>query len=243
MESGTDELTFRLAPLILQETKDHIVMAGDSFGRIMSADGELKIDASRPEVYVQTDTVVIGQKPHLRLTYLWYYSGENSAGSPNANTCQGVRMTIDATGNPSIWEILADDSRRELIFVSKSLEGLTAGEFGKPLPKRRYAIERTLDEAPTTVVPRVIEDGPMQMGPIIYLAAGTRNVSTLICRCMPAQARAVVASSSYELVPFAEATARGSEFFSKHCRGVAFWPEGGVKEIPLEKRLRMPRGF
>jgi len=47
----------------------------------------------------------------------------------------------------------------------------------------------------------VIDDGPVAMGPIVYLIAGTHSVSTLICRCMPAQAGKILSTSSYELLP------------------------------------------
>ena len=57
-------------------------------------------------------------------------------------------------------------------------------------------------QAPDVVVARVIDDGPVAAGPIVYLSAGTRAVSTLICRCMPAQARKLLATSTYDLLPF-----------------------------------------
>jgi dihydroflavonol-4-reductase len=242
-ERTTNGLTFRLAPLIMQDAKEHRVRPGDTFGAVVPTGDGLKIDSSRPKIYVHTDTVDVGKKTKLRFTYLWFYAEEASPGSQPASTCQGVRITLDATGNPAIWEILTDDSRNELIFVSKSLESLAAGEFGKPLPQRRYAIERSLDEAPTTVVPRVIEDGPVPMGPIIYLEAKTRSVSTLICRCMPVQAQDLVATRTYELVPYLEDGAGVLESFSRRCGEIAFWPGGKLKNVPLEKRLRRPSAF
>ena len=100
---------------------------------------------------------------------------------------QGIRITLDARSQPAAWEVLTDTSGLRLIFVSQSLEAAAAAEFGKPLQGRRYAIERDLGQAPGVVVPRVVDDGPVAMGPIVYLCEGTRNVSTVICRCMPAQ--------------------------------------------------------
>jgi hypothetical protein len=56
-----------------------------------------------------------------------------------------------------------------------------------------------VSEAPDTVVARVIEDGPMAAGPVVYLYAGTRNFATLICRCMNSQAKEVAAQDEYVL--------------------------------------------
>ena len=112
---------------------------------------------------------------------------------------QGIRITLNSAGQPVIWEVLADSSGAELFFVSQNLEAAAMAEFGKPLPGRRYAIERSVEAAPDVVVARVIDDGPVAMGPIVYLSAGTRAVSTLICRCMPAQARKLLATSTYDL--------------------------------------------
>ena len=77
---------------------------------------------------------------------------------------QGIRITLNSAGQPAIWEVLADGSGAELIFVSQSLEAAALAEFGKPLPGRRYAIERSVEEAPSVVVARVIDDGPMAHG-------------------------------------------------------------------------------
>jgi hypothetical protein len=39
------------------------------------------------------------------------------------------------------------------------------------------------------------------MGPIIYLHEVNQAVATVICRCMPAEAKALTGQSFYELVP------------------------------------------
>jgi hypothetical protein len=74
-------------------------------------------------------------------------------------------------------------------------------EFGPPLPGRTYSVERSLADAPKVVVARVLDDGPMPMGPMVYLSAGSRNVSTVLCRCMRAQAKNLAGTYTYELTP------------------------------------------
>ena len=158
---------------------------------------------------------------------------------------QGLRITLDSQDQPAIWEILADTSGRQLVFISQSLEAAAAAEFGKPLPGRRYSIERSLKEAPNVIVPRVIDDGPAATGPIIYLSEGNRNVSTLICRCMPAQAKRLVATRTFDLTPL-DADAMNALLV---VAGTAsngppvLWPGDRRSENRLDKRLRLPASF
>jgi hypothetical protein len=158
---------------------------------------------------------------------------------------QGIRMTLNTNGQPVIWEALADSSGAELIFVSQTLEAAALAEHGKPLPGRRHAIERSTEAAPNVIVARVIDDGPVAMGPIVYLNAGTRNVSTLICRCMPAQARKLLATSTYDLLPLQPMTlqflqARAGALAKPHT---AFWPSDQRTDDRLEHWLRLPSAF
>lgn len=151
----------------------------------------------------------------------WIFLCRFPAPSPDVRTpMRAVKITLDRAGQPVIWEILGDSTGADVIFVSQSLETAAAGAFGGPLPGRRYSVERDLAAASNTVVARVIEDGPMPMGPMIYVGQGY-DLITLICRCMPAQARELVGQRTYRLE---EATLP--------------WPRP-----PLERRLRLPPGF
>jgi hypothetical protein len=117
---------------------------------------------------------------------------------------QGIRITLNASGSPVIWEVLADDSGANLIFVSKLLEAAAIETFGPPLPGRRFTIESSLETAANAIVARVIEDGPVPMGPIVHLNAGSADISTLICRCMPTQAKNLLMTETYRLRTLAE---------------------------------------
>ncbi len=158
---------------------------------------------------------------------------------------QGIRITLNSAGQPAIWEVLADTSGVDLIFVSQNLEAAAVAEFGKPLPGRRYAIERRVDQAPKVIVARVIDDGPVAMGPILYLSAGTRAVSTIICRCMPAQAKRLVGTSTYDLWPFQPTPGRPllTQVRALARERTAFWPGDAPSENRLEHCLRLPSAF
>lgn len=185
-ETGpTNIMGFRLAPLLLQE-----VVNTNQGG-------------ATPTVYFEEGKVQLNNRLHAQVTYLW--NSPTSASAADAKpTFQGIRITLNASGSPVIWEVLANNSGGELVFVAQSLEAAALKTFGQPLAGRRFAIESSLETAPNAIVARVIEDGPVPMGPIVHLNAGSRNVSTLICRCMPTQAKNLLATETYELRPSAE---------------------------------------
>jgi hypothetical protein len=237
-------LEYDLAPLILQEVsaaKDSSA-ANNLFGTLSLSNNVLRLDCSRPAVYVTADSVHVNAKPHARLSYLWFYPLAPSQGKASVLSMQGVRLTLDVNGKPAVWEVLADNTSAQLVFVSQSLEMAARAEYGRPLVGRRFAIERGLTEETNVVVARVIEDGSVPMGPILYLNAGTHPVSTLICRCMTAQAKSLLQTSAYELedgesialLACAEAQCKTSR---------SFWPGDPRTDKRLEACLRLPQLF
>jgi len=246
-EAKTNDLAFTLAPLILQEVTraTEPLSQPDRFGTLNLFDGFLALDRSRPAIYWQADTVRLKGKEHVRFAFVWCYSPGASGQGESALALQGIRITRNTSGQPVIWEVLADSSGAELIFVSQSLEAAALAEFGKVLPTRRYAMERSVAEAPNVIVARVIDDGPVAMGPFVYLSAGTRTVSTLICRCMPAQAKKLLATSAYDLLPFQAMTTQPflAEAKALAREQTAFWPSDVGSDDRLERCLRLPSAF
>ena len=201
-----DGFGYKYAPLIIQEVLNT----------------NAPVDVS--EVFVQESATVLNGKVHHQIAYVW--QTPQSARQPGR--MQGIRMTLNSAGLPVIWEVLTDSSGADIIYVSQSVEAAALREFGSPLPGRHFAVERSMSDAPQVVVARVIEDGPAPMGPIIYLQAGTSDVSTIICRCMDAQAKRLVGTVQFRLI------ASKSLMFSRAARG-----DGSS----LEKRLRLPDGL
>jgi hypothetical protein len=259
-EPKTTDLAFSLAPLILQEVNDAqtALPHPDQFGTLMVSNGAAILDQSRPAIYWDIDTVQIKGRAFARLSYLWCYApgplefklgqGPGTAASGPAKATlplQGIRITLNGSGQPAIWGVLADTSRAKLIFVSQNLEAAAVAEYGKPLPGRRYAVERSVEAAPDVVVARVIDDSPLASGPIVYLSAGTRAVSTLICRCMPAQARKLLATRTYGLLPFQAASTNSLMMQGRVMlqQRAAFWPGDDTDGKQLEACLRLPEAF
>ncbi len=245
IDPGTKDLTLELGPLILQEIRQGAgpSLGHDIFGSLSLSKGALVLDVSKPTIYVEADTVQIHGKEHARFTYLWCYSVEPKP-EPGL-VVQGFRQTLSSAGQPVVWEVLADASGAKLIFVSEALENAAAVEFGPPLAGRRFAIEKSQAEAPKVIVPRVIDDAPVPMGPTVYLTAGARSVSTLICRCMPAQAKALSATRSYrlELAPLTSPYSLLARVRERTKPVAAFWPGQQRDDERLERGLRLPRSF
>ena len=258
-ESKTNDLPFTLAPLILQEVgrSAEALSRLDHFGALSLSNGVPFLDRANPAVYWQADTVQLKGKPHVRFAYVWACASAAygsirepddalTAGQGKAGLAlQGIRITLNSTGQPAIWEVLADSSGAELIFVSHALEAAALAEFRKALPGRRHAIERSGQETPKVIIARLIDDGPMAMGPIVYLSAGSRSVSTLICRCMPAQAKKLTTTSTYDLLPFPAATAQSllAQTKLRAKEKTAFWPGDPGSNKRLELCLRLPSAF
>lgn len=254
------DLACQLAPLIIQEVGEgqapadplrdqpgtstisrdvpassFVIRHSSLAGAAGISNGVGALGPSQPVVYWAGDTVQINGKSHARFSYQWWYSPIQPSGQ-TALRRQGIRITLDSRAQPAAWEVLADTSGLRLIFISQSLEKAAAAAFGKPLPGRRYSIERDVARTPNVIVPRVIDDGPVAMGPIVYLSAETRDVSTVICRCMPAQVKQFIVTRTFDLTPVdAGATSGPSAPVS--------WPGDDRVEDRLDKCLRLPEGF
>lgn len=244
-EPKAADLGYTLAPLILQEVANSGPRGNPlaRFGEVCLSNGVPGVGFARSAVYLKTDVVELNGKDHARFTYLWFYSA-NTARPGEPLPVQGFRMTLDKAGNPVIWEVLAEHSSNRLIFVAQSVEALALAQYGPPLPGRHYSVERGLPECPQVVVPRVIEDGPVAMGPIIYLDAESRAVVTLICRCMPAQAERLVGTSLYELVQTdGSPVERVLATLATEGWKLSFGANSSGREQNLSQLLRLPRAF
>jgi len=201
----TTDLAFTFAPLLMQE------VAG-------SNTSPKSVPAT---IYYELGTVQIGGNTHPQLTYLWPFKEDSELN-------RGVRLTLDLRGQPVIWEVLDDQPCPRVIFVSESLEERAKAAFGRPVTGKRFAIERPFDVAPDVVVARAIDDGPTAMGPIVHQTA-SGEINAVICRCMPTQARQLVATKYYELKSLSAATNSAPQILEMNRR--------------LVDELRLPPGF
>ncbi len=195
------EMTF--APLIVQEVDGGVGPTDPTqFGAIVGEVGGPRVDSSRPAVYAGTFTTRINGVDHDQVVYFWRYPSRPHEPQCVSREGRGVRITLGSDGFPLVWEALSTATDTRELYVSESLERAAADKFGGPLPGRQYAVERPGDEVRNVVIARVLDDGPVPMGPYVYLnAPPERAITTVLCRCMPSQVREFVETGYYDLVP------------------------------------------
>jgi len=189
-EAGITGAAFNLAPLIMQEN------APVSEG----AAGSL-FEGIPPTVYTTTSSSVLGGVPHEQVTYRWSCPHLAPIEGKEGLTVRWIRMTLGQDGFPLVWEVGDDTASANMLFLSEPLETAGREVFGGPLPGRRFSVERSIDETPETVVMGMVKDGPIPMGPYIYLASDGCAVTTVLCRCSPSQVNDIIESLYYDLEP------------------------------------------
>lgn len=155
------------------------------------------------------------------------------AGMEGADLAWVLVFALDDRGFPIVFEVQeSGDGGVGRIFAVRSLESAAAAAFGPPLPGRRFSVEADKACAPNTIVARIVEDGPEPMGPYVYYRpAGTPGVTTLLCRCSPAQVNMFSASQDYQLEIVSP------EEFRRITAGIH------SPSLQLDRRLRIPPGF
>jgi hypothetical protein len=193
--TSTGSLAFKLAPLILWELDSS---AGETnttpFGRVTGH----ALPMTRPVVYTTEGEVTLHGQSHAQLTYFWVYP---KSGHANKLSVEGIRLTLDSAGQPVIWEVLSENAESRTTFVAESLEEAARNQYGTPLPERRYSVEGRSTSALCPMVARLVDNSSVPMGPMIYLQAQPRMITTVLCRCMPAQVKSVTTTAYYELLP------------------------------------------
>ncbi len=189
------------APLIVQEVDaTQGATEARNFGAVLPS--PTRVDPRRPVIYFTSSTVRIGGMQRDQVVYLWRYPCERDEPQCVSQRGRGVRITLAADGTPLVWEALSTDEPRRVLFVSHSLEDAARREFGAPPDGRRFSIERAPADAPDEFVARVLDDGPVPMGPYVYLGASPRReITAILCRCMPSQVDEFVTTGYYEIQP------------------------------------------
>lgn len=184
-----------LAPFILQSSgtdEEEVRRGRRGFGLPLPGG----VHATQAVVYFKAAQISWGGLAHTQMLYLWLYA---EADVPQALPAQGVRITLNREGFPVVWEMLAAPQGRQEVYVAGSVEHASLQHFKGRLPGRRFAVEPSLAQAPSLIMPAVVEDSPVVFGPMVYLERGTHGPHAVICRCMPALATQIVDTFYYEL--------------------------------------------
>ncbi|MCK6455438.1 MAG: hypothetical protein L6Q92_02745 [Phycisphaerae bacterium] len=164
------------------------------------AAGRLAADGRPPVLWADESTTVIHGRALRQVAYVWRIESASVAESPDAGRIGGVRLTLDEHGHPIVWEAIDAGSAASKLFVAASLERAAAEGFGPPLPGRAFSIERSRDDAGSAIVVRILDDGPVPMGPWVYLDRNG-HVTTVLCRCMPSQFSRAESTVTYRIRP------------------------------------------
>lgn len=206
-----DGLQFALAPLLIEQVRSpnnntapqiriSQITIPHGFGAVaINTDGHFSVDPSQPTVYTDAVVTPINGEPYDQLIYVWWYQ---PASTPSRTDLlmRGIRITLGKDGFPLVCEVL-DDDKVDILFVTRTLENAAKKAFGSPLHGRQFSAERGVSDAPLTVVARLLEDGPVPMGPYVYVLAGSRDVTTLSCRCAASQIDRFVETKYYNILP------------------------------------------
>ncbi|MFQ5414808.1 MAG: hypothetical protein ACE5E6_10155 [Phycisphaerae bacterium] len=245
-----------LAPLIVHEVFDDDVSgnAAHRFGAVyVDPAGAAAVDVERPTMYVDETSIAIHGQPHDEMLFVWWYAvpprGTTAQGRPKScrPAGRGVRVTMGLDGFPMMWEVLSTgtvgdaERRSRVVFVSRGLEDAARDAFGPPLDGRRFSVEPSAAAHPDVMVAGVLEDGPVPMGPTVYVAAETHGITAVICRCMPARVDVLVASVVYDLVPLEWLVAAGLDVLLG-VDAATLAPPGRARG-PVAGCLRVPEGF
>ncbi|MCH8880765.1 MAG: hypothetical protein IID34_12905 [Planctomycetes bacterium] len=206
---SVSDLDAYAAPLILQE-----VQPAGRIGRVrVDENGRPAVDAGTPTVYYGRSRCTLDGREYEQLIFLWFYAQSVEPERSSSLPVQGIRITLDSEGLPFIWETMASDQPTRIIFASKRLETLARQQYGPPLPGRLHSLETAVASdgvasdavasEPGAIVARVLEDGPLPMGPIVHLLRDG-SIGTLTCRCMPSQVDNFVETLPYELASLQE---------------------------------------
>jgi hypothetical protein len=243
--TNTDDRLFKLAPLLLIETAATNIAelpAADRPGSLEESNGLLRIAPSRAVVYAQRDAVTVRGRRLERFSYVWWYPPDSTDPQTTDICAQGIRITATPAGQSLIFEVLRSPGTAAVVVVSHSLESAALGEFRRPFPGRQFAVELPTDAPEAAKVARAIDDGPLELGPVVYLRRGRRTVATVICRCMPAQVRNIADTGYYDLVASSDGATPAllEQAKAQASLSTAWWLSPWSHDTNLEVGLRLP---
>ena len=155
-------------------------------------------------VYLLRSEVQINGAPHPQFAYCWRYEAPD-------RPARILRMTLDSSGYPAIFEVITGAGELTALYASRGIEEAAAKEQAAVLPGKQYSIEGDSE----VKVAGLVEDGPVAMGPLVYVAAGDRRIVSLSCRCSPSRIDKADDSLRYGLITSDGSIPASAEFAAK----------------------------
>lgn len=246
-DANSESMEYRFAPLIVEELEG---MPSTSHSSRFDNLHTPKIGSFRPTiapdipvrpdtVYFFSDMVKINDQKIDQIDFLWWYEKKHECVTGSLQSVvqmRGVRILVGTDGMPILWRALSNGTGIQPFFVAQSLESAAKAQFGDPLPGRKFSIEKK-DENSDVVVARLLDDGPVPMGPYVYVDASLqRGISTMHCRCSESQFDEVVEPViSYKLEPVENLDKK----WLRESAGLDL--DELLKPEPLDKLFRWPK--
>jgi hypothetical protein len=196
------------APVIVQgfqpdPIKPHYDYNADAIGApALSADGrQVHIDTDQPRVFARVERASVSGVDLKQLVYAFWYPSR-PVGTIETGTIDGgvLRITLDKSGQPSVFEYTQPCGCFHGVFVSDALEADARVQFESVAPRRVEAVEPPLTGKDDWVVRDVIpvEDGGRLH---LFVSAGKHFCEAL---CYRAQDKPIPTSigRSYELAAY-----------------------------------------
>lgn len=137
-----------------------------------TANGQsIHVDPTDPAVFARVEHATVHGKSLKQLTYSYWYPRRDVGSIETGDVDGGIlRITLDAAGNPAIFEFSQSCGCYHGVFASSRAESQAQQEFGTAPEPRSHALE-TLADASEWIIRDVVPAEPGQQ-PVLYISAG-----------------------------------------------------------------------
>jgi len=170
----------RYAPVLIQGFQrgdgDHAKYAinDDAIGSpyITADERTTKINTDQPTLYWQVDHANVDGESLKQLVYVFWYP-RRPVGSIETGAIDGgiLRITLDATDQPAVFEYAQTCGCYHGVFVTKDIEESAQEQFGNVEDHREHAVEPAITGHDDWVVRDVVET-QTDTRPVLFLSAG-----------------------------------------------------------------------
>lgn len=182
LDPRESELLARFAPILVQEVDPQAPYPAevDHIGSFRLVDGgeepQPVVDPSRPASYAYITRLPLRGRELTQLVYTFWYPEHPKLKSfvdVEAGEVEGItlRITLDAAGEPGLYETIYNCGCFHRLFVDRELERAAAAELGPPEGTRPFSIQRDVDGKIDWIVPELVEVEPGRR-PLFFVRAG-----------------------------------------------------------------------
>lgn len=208
-------LLSRFAPILVQEVDPEAPYPAevDRIGSFfLAVDGQQSeeprpvVDPARPASYAYATRLPLHGRELIQLVYTFWYPEHPKLKSwidVEAGDIEGItlRITLDASGEPRLYETIYNCGCFHRLFVDRELERAAAAEVGPPEGTRPFSIQREVDGKIDWIVPELVDFEPGRR-PLLFVRAGFHLPASVRYE-LPEEFRSPSGGPEVEPVPYA----------------------------------------